>query len=873
MDESAIKGAAWHALEASETLHRLNVDAALGLSRDEAVERLAQDGPNLIEERRGRPLWRMALDQFSDFMILVLIAAAVVSGIVGDPQDAIAIVIIILVNAAIGFVQEYRAENAIAALKRMAAPHARVRREGAVETVEVSALARGDIVLLEAGAIVPADLRLTETARLQCSEAVLTGESAAVDKDAAALASVGAAIGERRAMAYKGALVTSGRGAGVVVAVGRDTEFGKIARLLRGAGEPKSPLQRRLARFSARLAWAVLVICAVVFIAGVLRGESPGLMLLTAVSLAVAAIPEALPAVISIALALGAFRMARQHAIIRKLPAVETLGSVTFICTDKTGTLTENRMRVEAVWAQSSTEGKEPWFSFHRAMALCNDAQIGPQGAIGDPTEIALMEAAGAHGFVRAELEAAAPRLAELPFSADRRRMSTLHRVGDVYVAAVKGAVETLAARLVGALTENGVTPLDADGMRREAERMAGDGLRVMAIAQRTFETMPEHIDELEKELVFLGLVGLADPPRAGVKDAIAECKAAGVTPVMITGDHAATARAIALRLGIIADGQDAVMTGDELATLSEYALAERVSAVRVYARVDPAQKIRIVRALQAKGAFVAMTGDGVNDAPALKRAEIGVAMGRDGSDVARESAHMILTDDNFATIVRAIREGRRIYDNVRKFIRYTMTSNSGEIWTIFLAPFVGLPIPLLPIHILWINLVTDGLPGLALAGERAESDIMRRPPRPPDESVFAHGMTRHILWVGFLMGAVCLLVQAWAYHTGSPRWQTMVFTVLTLSQLGNCLAIRSERNLLVEIGLHSNPSLLWTIAATATLQLATVYAPPLQPIFHTQALSLSELSLCIAASCVVFVGVEAEKLLMRSGSRASARP
>jgi Ca2+-transporting ATPase len=798
-------------------------------------------------------------------MILVLIAAAIVSGVVGDPQDSIAIIVIILINAAIGVVQEYRAENAIAALKRMAAPHARVRREGAVETLPTEALVVGDIVLLEAGAIVPADLRLIESAHLQCAEAVLTGESVPVDKDAAHVAGA-APIGERHGMAYKGTQVTRGRGAGVVVATGSHTEFGRIAALITGAEEARSPLQRRLARFSARLAWVVLLICAIVFAGGVLRGESPALMLLTAVSLAVAAIPEALPAVISIALAIGAFRMARQHALIRKLPAVETLGSVTFICTDKTGTLTENRMRVEAAWAQAASGA--PSQEFYRALALCNDAQMGARGAVGDPTEIALMEAADARGLTKSDLDAEAPRLAELPFSAERRRMSTLHRLDGAYVSVVKGAVEALAPRLAGALTEHGPAPLDAAAMHEEAERMAGEGLRVMAVAQRCFAEKPEHIEELEEELVLLGLVGLADPPRSGVKEAIAVCKGAGVTPVMITGDHAATARAIATRLGILDDASDAVMTGDELAMLSPADLAERAREVRVYARVDPAQKIRIVEALQADGEYVAMTGDGVNDAPALKRAEIGIAMGRDGSDVAREAAHMILTDDNFATIVRAIREGRRIYDNVRKFIRYTMTSNSGEIWTIFLAPFFGLPIPLLPIHILWINLVTDGVPGLTLAGERAERDIMSRPPRPPDESVFAHGMARHILWVGLLMGVVCLSVQAWAFHTGSPNWQTMVFTVLTLSQLGHCLAIRSERNLVAEIGLTSNRPLLWGIAATAVVQIATIYVPVLQPIFHTRPLTASELALCVAASCIVFVAVEIEKLLLRRGGR-----
>ncbi len=855
---------AWHALAANDVVTALGVDVAQGLTEIEAAARCAASGPNRIAERGRRPLWRIALAQFNDFMILVLAAAALVSGLIGAPSDAAVVVIIILINAAIGFVQEYRAENAVAALKAMSAAHARVRRDGVTRTLDAAALAPGDVVLIEAGAIVPADLRLLESVHLQCAEAVLTGESGAIDKDADALAAPEGPIGERRTMAYKGAFVTRGRGVGVVVATGARTEFGKIAGLIAGAEEAKSPLQRRLADFGVRLAWAVLAICAVVFAAGVMRGEAPLLMLLTAISLAVAAIPEALPAVVSIALALGAFRMARQHALIRRLSAVETLGSVTFICTDKTGTLTENRMRVEAVWAPGAPAPQSAhWRGFYRALALCNDAQMGPEGAIGDPTETALLEAAAARGFIKAELATTAARLAELPCSAERRRMSTLHRDDGGAVAYVKGAIEAIAPRLAGAV--------EVEALKRAADEMAKSGLRVMAIAERRFESPPEDLDALEENLSLLGLVGLADPPRAGVKEAIAECQSAGITPVMITGDHVATAQAIAQRLGIVGEDEAGLMTGQELGALSDAALALRVRDVRVYARMDPAQKIRIVEALQAQGEYVAMTGDGVNDAPALKRAEIGVAMGRDGSDVARESAHMVLTDDNFATIVRAIREGRRIFDNVRKFIRYTMTSNSGEIWTIFLAPFVGLPIPLLPIHILWINLVTDGLPGLALAGERAERDIMRRPPRAPKESVFAHGLAWHVLWVGFLMGAVCIMVQAWAQHRDSPAGPTMVFTVLTLSQLGNCLAVRSETRLFAEVGAFSNPGLMWTVLATAGVQLAIIYAPPLQALFHTRALSVAELGVCAVASCVVFASVEAEKLMRRRARPISA--
>jgi Ca2+-transporting ATPase len=857
----------WHTLAPDDAAARLEVDPAVGLSAAEAARRLARHGPNALPEAKRRGPARMLLDQFSDFMILVLIAAAIVSGLVGDPEDTIAIVVIVVLNAVIGFVQEYRAEKAMAALKRMAAPSARVRRGGEPVTLAAEALVPGDIVLLEAGNVVPADLRLIETAQLRCAEAALTGESQPVEKQVSALRDAESPLGDRHNMAYKGTLASYGRGTGVVVATGLATELGRIARLLAGAQEVKTPLQKRLARFGNRLAWTVLAICAIVFLAGLLRGEPVVLMFLTAVSLAVAAIPEALPAVVTIALALGAGRMVRHNALIRRLPAVETLGSITYICSDKTGTLTENRMRAEAVHVAGQTTpgdaGAEPWATFYRALALCNDARPTSEGPIGDPTEIALLEAAQRQGLDKTALDAATPRVAELPFDSERKRMSTLHREGDKVRAYVKGAPEAILAQAAWAHTACGPAPLDAQASLDEAERLAREGLRVLAVAFREFDALPEPLEDAETGLVFLGLVGLMDPPRAEAPAAVAECISAGITPVMITGDHPATARAVALRLGIVED-HGKVMNAERLARMSDEELADRAAEIRVYARVDPEQKIRIVQALQAKGEFVAMTGDGVNDAPALKRADIGVAMGRGGTDVAREAAHMVLLDDNFATIVRAVREGRRIFDNIRKFIKYTMTSNSGEIWTIFLAPFLGLPIPLLPIHILWINLVTDGLPGLALANESAERNVMKRPPRPPTESIFAHGMWQHMLWVGLLMGGVSLLTQAWAYHTGSAHWQTMVFTVLTLSQLGHCLAIRAERDSVFTIGIGSNRTLTAALVLTFALQMATIYVPALAPIFKTQPLDAGELALCLAMSTVVFFAVEAEKWLSR---------
>jgi Ca2+-transporting ATPase len=885
-----------YAHPAAEVLRGLTVDPVHGLTATEATARLTQHGPNvLIEGRRRGPL-RMFLDQFTDFMIVVLLVAAVVSGVIGDVTDTVVILVIVGLNAVIGFIQEYRAEAAIAALRQLAAPLARVLRDGRSHSIPAQELVPGDIVLLDAGAVVPADLRLLEVAALQTQEAALTGEAAAVRKSAEASIAHDAALGDRFTMAYKGTLVVHGRARAVVVATGMDTELGRIAQLLHTAEDVKTPLQKRLARFGKVLAIAVLALCAVIFIAGVQRGEPVLLMLLTAISLAVAAIPEALPAVVTVALALGARQMVRRQALIRKLPAVETLGSVTYICSDKTGTLTLNRMRVEEL-SVADGERRSPPLAMPddpvltellTAMALNNDTHLDHAGApVGEPTEVALFEAARDAGFEASELLEQRPRVAELPFDAARQCMTTLHRTRgialapasmqsspattregekDYIVAYTKGAPEKILSLCHGHYSPEGSRPMDRDAALEVAEHMATDGLRVLAYARRRFDAAPPiESGVVEAELDFLGLAGLLDPPRAEAATAIADCVSAGIVPVMITGDHPETARAIARRLGLL-DERGEVLTGAELAKMPDAEFARHVRTVRVYARAAPEHKIRIVQALQAQGEFVAMTGDGVNDAPALKRADIGVAMGISGTDVAKEAAHMTLLDDNFATIVRAVREGRRVFDNIRKFIKYAMTGNSGEIWTIFLAPFLGLPIPLLPIHILWINLVTDGLPGLALSGEREERGIMQRPPRPPSESIFAHGMWQHILWVGLLIGATSIFTQAWALDNGHGHWQTMVFTVLTLSQLGHVLAIRSERDSLFTQGLWSNRPLTVALLFTFALQMATIYVPWLNPVFKTEPLSFDELTFCLAMSGVVFVGVEIEKWMIRHG-------
>ena len=861
-----------HLQSSADVAQELASDFDAGLTRAEAARRLAEVGPNAIEEGRRRSLAVMFLSQFGDFMILVLMAAAIVSGVVGEPIDTIAIVVILVLNAVVGTVQEYRAQRAVAALRRLAAPRATVRRDGALLTIDSSELVPGDVVVLEAGNLVPADLRLVEAIELQTDESALTGESQPVEKTTEALERADLPIGDRSNLAFKGTSVTRGRGTGVVVTTGMSTEIGRIAGLLRAEKGVQTPLQRRLARFGRRLAIAVLAICAIVFAAGLLQGQPPVLMFLTAVSLAVAAIPEALPAVITVSLALGARKLSRRRSLVRNLPAVETLGSVTYICSDKTGTLTENRMTLEALVvdgerldraqagaAMTSLE------SLGRALALSNDVVVRDGEAMGDPTEVALHVFAAEAGLEREALEAGLPRIGEIAFDSTRQRMTTLHRDGDGVVAWMKGAPEVVVPLCTELHAPSGAAALDGDAVLARAHALADEGYRVLALAERRLDGVPEPVDSVEQGLTLLGLVALIDPPRAAAHAAVAECRAAGITPVMITGDHPGTALAIAERLGI-AEGAQCLVTGPELAELSDDDLASCVERLRVYARVDAEQKIRIVKALQERGQFVAMTGDGVNDAPALERAGIGIAMGRSGTDVARETADLVLLDDDFATIVTAVREGRRIFDNILKFIKDTMSSNSGEIWTLLLAPLMGLPVPLLPIHILWVNLVTDGLPGLAFTAEPEEPGIMQRPPRPPRESIFARGMWQHVLWVGLFVGGLSIAAQAWAWGRGVAYWQTVVFTVLTVSQLFHSLAVRAHRASLFRIGLASNRPMLAAVSLALLLQLAVIYVPALNPVFSTQPLPLLDLAVCLGVSSLVLVAVEIEKALMRRG-------
>jgi Ca2+-transporting ATPase len=899
----------WYQQDPSDVLKQFDVNAASGLTGTEAARRLQKCGTNELVGTGVRNPWRILWEQLTSLMVIILIVAAAVSTLLADYKDTIAILVIVALNTLLGFAQEYRAEKTMAALRKLAVPSVRVRRDAEIENIQAIQLVPGDVVLLDAGNVVGADCRVLESADLQTQESALTGESQPIRKIAGALNQANLPLGDRNNMVYMGTFVTVGRGLAVVTATGMNTELGRVASLVQAVNREPVPLQRRLGHLGRRLAVIVLFLVAVIFTLGLLRGEDLKLMFLTAVSIGVAAIPEGLPAVVTIALTLGAQRMLRRKVLIRKLAAVETLGSVTVICSDKTGTLTENRMSVAALKLanhilelpsdlQSSSVERAPFEEMRSsgfglllgAGALCNDAiqQHDKQAALtvilGDPTETALLTAARDSGLLKTDLDRLMPRVAEIPFTSERKRMTTVHRLpaapppfpievaaphnsgGKAYVAFTKGAPAEL-LRISDTVWIDGKIQHLSDSLREHLTQatndLAGKGMRVLGVAFRYLDSLPASMDEeaIERDLTFVGLVGIIDPPRPEVAAAVATCGTAGIRPVMITGDHLLTAKYIADQLGITDEGKS--ISGPELDHLSYDQLKRVAGRTSVYARVSPEHKLRIIQALQERGEVVAMTGDGVNDAPALKRADIGVAMGVTGSDVAKETADMVLLDDNFATIVAAVKEGRVIYDNVRKFVKYILATNSGEIWVMFVAPFLGMPLPLLPLQILWMNLVTDGLPALALAMEPAESDIMRRSPFAPQESIFARGLGRHILWVGVLMASLSLGVGYVYWRANHPNWQTMVFTTLTISQMAHVMAIRSERNSLLRIGFLSNKLLLGAVMLTIILQLSLIYAPVLQTVFRTRALSLLDLGLSILLSSSVFVAVELEKWLL----------
>jgi Ca2+-transporting ATPase len=796
-----------------------------GLPQENILALQTTFGENSIVDIKRKTTLVLFLLQFADLMILILILAAAISFIAGEHTDAYVILAIIFANAWMGFSQAQNAEESVKLLKKMSPEFSLVIRNGNTEKVETTDIVPGELVILNAGDMVPADGRLLSIHSFKTDESSLTGESQSADKKIEPLFENDLATGDQSNMVFKGTSVTAGSANMMVTAIGMETELGKIAALLKSKTQ-KTPLQKRLSVFSKQLALIVLAICAIIFGFGIWQGHPIFQTFLTALSLAVAALPEALPAVITIALASGAKRMSAQQALMKNLPAVETLGSVTYICTDKTGTLTKNCMTVEKAEAVSDKQA-----ILYNAMMLNNEVQFSNKGLLGDSTETALVDYAIKNAVTKEDADVQFPFVSKLPFDSERMLMSTLHKHQQKWILFVKGAPIKLSEALKKADQEQIKIWLDKN------EAWASEGLRVLFFGYKEFESDPGVLTvNLEKELDFLGIVAMIDPPREEVIEALKECATAGIKTVMITGDQALTASAIAQRLGLLNDSNNQIKTGTDLMGLSDEELLNTVNTTSVYARVSPQQKLAIVKALQANDAYVAMTGDGVNDAPSLKQADIGIAMGITGTDVSKEAADMILMDDNFATIVKAIKEGRRIYDNIRKFILYVLSCNLAEILVIFFAPLLGFAIPLLPIHILWINLVTDGLPGMVLVAEPAEKNIMNRSPRSPQEKLFAGGMIPNLLWSGAAMTIVSLFIQYWGIKNGYDvkAQQTMVFTTLCLVQLGNALSISAAQHFIFSKTMFAKKAIWAVILGTIALQFCIINIPFLQKIFKT---------------------------------------
>jgi P-type Ca2+ transporter type 2C len=919
----------WHTYSVQKTLQLLDTNSDTGLSDSAVEDRLQIYGANEIQDNGGRSSWEILADQFKDIMLLMLIAVAIVSGVLDliDLQkngahgeipfkDTIAILLIVILNGVLGYLQESRAEKALAALKSLSSPKVQVIRNAQRTEVEAKQLVPGDIILIEAGVQLSADGQIIEASNLQIRESALTGEAHAVNKrrEEEGLEEE-TSLGDRVNIVFTGTEVVQGRAKVIVTNTGMQTELGKIAQMLQDVETEDTPLQKRMDKLGNVLVSSSMALVVIVIIFGLIKaGNFSPLQDLVEVSLsmAVAVVPEGLPAVITVTLALGTQRMVKRHALIRKLPAVETLGSVNTICSDKTGTLTQNKMVVQEVETLRGNflvtgEGYAPQgdfldrqnqqkiqpqddrelFTLLTACVVCNDAALNSNGAggdwiiIGDPTEGALLSVAGKAGLEQHLLNDRYKRVGEIPFSSERKRMSVIVSESshasdrhEQYLMFTKGSPELVLENCQSCQTGDEtvvLTSSDRQNILQNNNSMAARGLRVLGFAYKPSADLPtEKIDESEEsELIWLGLVAMLDAPRPEAKIAVAKCREAGIRTIMITGDHQLTAKAIANQLGIGTDS-DRLLTGQELERLSQEDLEREVEDVSIYARVSPEHKLRIVKALQKRGKFVAMTGDGVNDAPALKQADIGIAMGIAGTDVSKEASDMVLLDDNFATIVAATEEGRVVYSNIRRFIKYILGSNVGEVIVIAAAPLLGLSgIPLNPLQILWMNLVTDGLPALALAVEPAEANIMKQPPLNPRESIFARGLGAYIIRIGLIFAVISIILMLWAYNnargTDNPEsWKTMVFTSLCLAQMGHALAVRSHNRLTIELNPFSNPYLLAAIVLTSVLQLMLIYVEPLRRFFDTHLLTTEQLIVCLGFSSLMFIWIELEKLFIR---------
>lgn len=885
-----------HTESTEDVIQKLKTSAKTGLSAAEAKARLTEYGTNELEERAKKPAWKMLLSQFMETMVVILIIAAIISGFLGKEIETIAIAAIVVLFAILGFVQEYRAEKAMAALKQLTVPLVRAIRDGVLSEISARLLVPGDIIVLEAGNIVPADVRFIETVNLKIQEAALTGESDPVDKRSQAIGKADTSLGDRFNMAYMGTVITVGRGKAVVVRTGMNTEIGTIANLIQDVQKGKTPLQNKLDQLGKWLAIAGGIAAALILLVGLLQGESLSDMFLVGISVAVAVIPEGLPAVVTITLALGAQKMLKQNALIRKLPAVETLGSVTVICSDKTGTLTENKMTVTSMEASEvsirafPTEGIEfPNIELNLIIGLlCNDADIrlteNVKTVIGEPTEAALVDAALKVGLIKQELESKFPRIGEVPFDSERMRMSTVHKISapdatipnlpdlgqSENIVFIKGAVDSLLKISRHVKTNEGIEPLNEhwiSRIKKAHDELASHGIRILGLAYRQLKGAYNENDSaaLEAEAVFSGMVGLMDPPRASVKAAVRKCIHAGIRPVMITGDYPLTAMAIARELGIPSEA--GYLTSEQLSSLSDNALEEKVKHISIFARVSPQDKLRIVTALQNLGEVVAMTGDGVNDSPALKKADIGVAMGITGTDVSKEASDMVLLDDNFATIVTAVEEGRAIFDNLIRFIKFSLGGNLGKVLVMLFAPFIGITIALSPLQLLYLNLLTDGLMGLGLGMEPSEKNNMQRPPRSVKDPVLNKPAVIHVTWTGLLIGAISLAVGFFyfdAAHADDPYWQTMVFATLGFTQIGHALGLRATGHSV--FSLTSNIVFTIVIALTLVLQLAVIYVPLFDDFFSLTSLSLADLAISFSLGLLVLACVRLERRWLSRG-------
>lgn len=868
----------WFNKSIEDTLSELNTNAFSGLSEDEVSKRQEKYGKNMLTAAKSKSLLMLFFEQLNDVLIYILLAAAIISGFLGEISDACIIGIVILINAVVGVIQEAKAEKALEALKKLSTPKAIVKRNGKTFEIPSEEVVPGDIVVIDAGRYIPCDLRLIESANLKIEESALTGESVPVDKDCTiCLNDNNTPLGDQKNMAFMSTLVSYGRGLGVAIGTGMDTEIGKIAKMLNSSEKEITPLQKKLAELGKLLGIASIGICGIMFIVGVFQQRDMFEMFLTAISLAVAAIPEGLPAIVTIVLAIGVQKMIKQNAIVRKLPAVETLGAVNIICSDKTGTLTQNKMTVTKFYADGILEDiskSDIKNDVHRMLLeniiLCNDASISSDAKSGDPTEIALLEAGKKHGIFKKILDTEHERANELPFDSDRKLMTTVNKYGDKYYVMTKGAVDNLIKLSTKAYINNKFVDLTDEvkkSILNASDSMSRSALRVLASAFKISDTPEIPSDSMESDLIFIGLVGMIDPPREEVKDSIKTCKVSGIETVMITGDHKNTAYAIAKELGIVSSENQAI-SGAEIDNMTDEQLSSAIDHLRVFARVSPEHKVKIVNAFKSKGNIVSMTGDGVNDAPSLKTADIGVAMGMSGTDVAKGAADMVLTDDNFSTIVKAIEEGRNIFNNIKKSIVFLLSCNLGEIITLFGAILLGWASPLKPIHILWVNLITDTLPAISLGMDPGDPDVMKEKPRNPKESLFAGSTGKFTIFNGLLIGILSLSafrIGAALYPNSTVHAQTMAFVVLSVSQLFHSLNLRHPKKSIFQLGVFSNRYLIGSIVVGIILQNIVIQVPTLASIFKVYVLSLRDWGIVGALSISPLIINEIIKVFRRA--------